>query len=646
MIFASEFLPRWTEVLGWTLLHSVWQGALAAIIVIFSLRLLPLRFSKSRYAVACAGLALLLICNAITFAVLQSETSIDASQYSYLIKNFSAPNVANATVVTPWYIDAINWITEGINDNMWLILMVWCLGALAFSIRLAGGWWFISRLKSDAVILEGEWHEKLQSLASDLKINKIVTLAESTRITTPMVLGFMKPLVLVPVGMLSGLTSSEVETIFLHELAHIRRHDYVVNLAQAFIETVLFFNPFVWIISNIVRREREYCCDDEVITFHGSSTTYANALAQLEHWKLTNSTFALALAANKNQLLNRIKRIMEKTGQKYSLKDRFIPAVLLIVGLVCASWLTVQNKRESAAGPNNNTFASDTTPRKFRSRTTIIRIDENGDTHEQVFEEHDGDEAFIWTPPTPWSDDFESPVISAIPPVPAMPAFPSFHAFPSFPAFPSTDVWIHSTDSDTIPGAWMKHGADWEKFSEEFEKKFSEEFSEFYKTHEKDFDNMMKEMELQFKKEFEEGDFHGQLAPVQRLHELARLEALTNDEHMRLSEHQMAAAEALVELSELQAPMLASVDLMSADLAQLDGNLKIMEEKVERFDTELKEMLIEDGYLKKDEKLTNISWSDDKIEVNGKKIKEADAKRYREKHDKLLSRHFHVNRIE
>ncbi|HEY0769686.1 MAG TPA: hypothetical protein VGD31_05080, partial [Sphingobacteriaceae bacterium] len=384
------------------------------------------------------------------------------------------------------------------------------------------------------------------------------------------------------------------------------------------------------------------CCDDEVIRITGSSHTYAHALAQLEEWKLAKSTFALSLAANKNQLLNRIKRIMEKTGQKYSVKDRFLPAALLIVGLVCASWLTVQKKHDKSV-EENISIAQDTSIKKSKSsRTTIITFDENGDAHEQVFEEIDGD-GFAWAPTTPLPPHVEIP---AIPAVPAVPGFPSFPTFPAFAA-PPADVWrISPGFADTIPGGWMKRGQSWEKFSKEFEKKFSEEFSDFYKTHEKDFDQMMKEMELKFKEEFEHGAFHGQLMEAERLHELAQLEAFAADEHRGLAELQMIEAEVLANLADHQAPMIAGLEELSSDLAHLDESFNALHGNVEIFEAELKEMLVKDGYLKKDEKINSIRWSDDVIEVNGKKIKDSDAKRYHEKHEKLFESRFHVPRIE
>lgn len=646
MILLIDILPHWTETLGWTLLNSVWQAALVMLLVIFVLRILPQRFSKARYAIACAGFFIVFIGSASTFWLLQSnhETS-SVSEVHYFFSTISSEQSIQNESATSWLKQTLVSAVETIDNHMSLILFVWSLGAFAFSLRLISGWWFISSLKSDSTPLSNQWAEKLQSLATNLGMTKVIRLAESSRITTPMVIGFFKPIVLLPVGMLGGLTTSQVEAIFLHELAHIRRHDYLINLVQVIVETIFFFNPFVWILSNIVRREREYCCDDDVVSIHGSSLEYAKALAQLEEWKLTKSTFGLALAANKNQLLHRIKRIMEKTGEKYSAKDRFVPAVLLIVGLVCASWLTVQKNQHSSTEENYTetelVSLQDTTIKKGKSsRTTIITFDENGEAHEQIFEEVDGDtDIAFWmpTPPTPL------PGI-AVPAIPAMPSFPSFPAAP--------DVW-HAAPTpfpDTIPTIWFKGSRNWEEFSEEFEKKFSEEFNEFYKTHQKDFDKMMKEMEKKFKAEFEHGDFHGQLMEAERLHELAALQSLD----INLDAMQIAQEEALASLEHIrevpvidyihEVPGVASLTELSADLAYAQNKLNLLDGRMSEFNKGLKKMLVEDGYLKKDDELKSIKWDDNAIEINGKKVKESDRKKYQEHHDKFWN--FVPNRIE
>ncbi len=626
---------NWTAPLGWTLVNSLWQAGIISLLVILILRILPQRFSKVRYAIACAGISAAFLVSLATFIILANNiddrTGVIAEfAHSSLVSTQEMTTEAQSFSMEQTLAFALGFLDQ----NMRWILTAWAVGALVFSLRLVGGWWFISTLKSESTAVAEHWNEQLQTLAENLGIQKIVQLAESTRITTPMVIGFFKPMVLVPAGMLAGLSPAQIETIFLHELAHIRRHDYIINLAQTFIETLFFFNPFVWILSNVIRREREYCCDDDVIRMHGSSLEYAKTLAKLEEWKLTRSTFALALAANKNQLLHRIKRIMEKTGEKYSAKDRLVPAALLIVGLVCASWLTVQKKNSSSLEEKDSTLAQDTTVKKSRSsRTTIITFDEKGEPHEQVFEEFSGDSDFAFEMPVP-----------PVPPtfeVPAVPSFPNFPAFPSMPA----DVWT----PDTIPGAWYHSGKNWEEFSREFEKKFSEEFSDFYKKNQKEFDKMMKAMEEKFKADFDNQSYlQLKELDMQHLNELVELQSLAaSQQHMALEEMNAAQHLALSTLDEIAAvPFAADLHEMSADLELARVQLDKIHAWSDEFATTIKEMAIKDGYLKKDEKVESLRWQDDEIEINGKKVKEKDRQKYHELHDKYFKEPFIPNRVE
>jgi beta-lactamase regulating signal transducer with metallopeptidase domain len=197
----------------------------------------------------------------------------------------------------------------------------------------------------------------------------------------------------------SGLTTQQVEAIFIHELTHIKREDYLLNLIQSITEAIYFFNPFVWIISSIIRREREHCCDDAVIRSGGNAIAYVRALAHLEEHRMTQTTLALSAIGTKNQLLNRIKRIMEKSVAKNSIRERLIPAMLLIIGIVCASWVTISTKDKVQSSHNlSNLVESDTTIKKKNmrsatySRKRVVSTSPDGTPHEEIAEDFAGDE--------------------------------------------------------------------------------------------------------------------------------------------------------------------------------------------------------------------------------------------------------------
>ena len=178
-------------------------------------------------------------------------------------------------------------------------------------------------------------------------------------------------MILIPIGMCTSLSTEQLETIFLHEIAHIRRKDYLINLLQLMVEAIYFFNPFVWIVSGIMKREREHCCDDAVVQLHGNAKAYAHALATLEELRLSKVGLSLSLAENKNQLLNRVKRLMEKSVKNYSGRERIIPALLLVIGLICASWISTHTSKTelSSINPDRLIVASDTIKKNKKTKS-------------------------------------------------------------------------------------------------------------------------------------------------------------------------------------------------------------------------------------------------------------------------------------
>lgn len=659
-----EFFPSWTQPLGWTLVHSLWQALVIVGLTTLSLRFISLKASRARYAIACAALGLMLITSIGTFLYLSSThtTSIAIGQaarhYSFSMERNSGPLSLS---------DLTGMVTGVLNANMQWIMLIWTCGALIFSLRLAGSWWYVSRLRSEAEIVSDEWNERLQTLSQRLGINKAVTLAESSRISSPIVIGFLKPFILVPAAMLSNLSPEQIETIMIHELTHIRRHDYLVNLIQSFIETIFFFNPFVWTVSNIIRREREYCCDDAVVENNPNAIAYARALAHLEEVRLTRSGFALSLAENKNQLLNRIKRIMETSAKNYSGKDRIIPVLLLLVGLTCASWLSIKNESEvSDENVASKQFPADTVIKKNSksaqySRKSVTVYDEEGEPHEEITEEYDGDESlrpFVFAMPSMPDMVIDIPAIAPMPLITPMPAIsPDVFISPNF------DMGFYM---DTIPAPGFQYGnnGDWEEFSKAFEEKFRAQFGDFYKSHEKDFEKMMKEMgerfgdrfgddfAMQFQKSWSDHDWGNaaDLKEIEREMEAAQEQAMRAQEDAmeQLNDLQMDRNEEMVgkqkemeqrafKMQEQAAELHARQADRSADMQLREAEMRAMEKRMKVFEEQLRVELVKDGYLKKEEALETLNWKEDgNLEVNGRKIKDEDKKKYNDLHERYF----------
>ena len=212
--------------------------------------------------------------------------------------------------------------------------MVWLAGAVVFWVRLAGGWVVAARMRSMLVRrAPPEWQETLRKLGARIGLSRPVRLLVSALVQVPTVVGWLRPVVLVPVGALGGLPAEHLEALLLHELAHIRRHDYLVNILQSVAEALLFYHPAVWWVSGHIRAERELCCDDVAVSVSGDALTYARALAQLESYRPAH--LSAAVAANGGSLADRIARLLGQS--RPAVRTGLGPGVLAVAVLLVAA---------------------------------------------------------------------------------------------------------------------------------------------------------------------------------------------------------------------------------------------------------------------------------------------------------------------
>jgi len=632
------------QALGWTLLHTVWQAGILSLLVIVTLRLIPSRLARVRYGVATSALVFMIVLSIATFIFLTStpnQPEVITTQ-NISVNNYLIPQevVLTTSSNNNYFLQAQSYL----QSYMPFIMVLWITGTFTFSIRVAGGWFYLMKIKQVSTLLDDDWSVRVNELARQLNINRIVSLATSPLIQVPIVFGYLKPIILIPTGMLTGLTTEQLETIFIHELTHIRRHDYIINLFQLWVEALLFFNPFAWILSGIIRREREYCCDD-VVTTYGNTLAYAQALAHLEEVRLTQPGLALSLAENKNQLLTRIKRIMEKSVKNYSGRERIIPAVFLVVGLLCASWLTLSTNRTGKDFPSDKFVVADTTIKKSKSakysRKSTTSNNQAGEPVEKVEETFEGEEELRPLIEPSFDIDFDESFAMA----PPVSDFDMAFAPLAF-----------NFQLDTIPMPAMSN-QNWEQFAEAFEKRFKENFSDFYSSHQKDFNKMMSDMEKEFKPMDHEAWEKHFLKDIERAE--ARARHLSENEVRQLQEeamrhhqeaklHQQAAMERARQVQEVHAKDMARWEKehhehfkkMEEKMKLAEEQMKKVEENMKRFEKELKEELVRDGYIKKEEKIKNLEWNDSgDIEVNGKKIKESDKAKYNDLHRKFFKEH-------
>jgi beta-lactamase regulating signal transducer with metallopeptidase domain len=318
----------WTERLGWTLLHFLWQGILVAALYAIARTLAGDRLAaRGRYAIACASLLTMAVAPALTYWRLGNSAQAapigDLADWS--IRQL-APGGAHSPVIDPW------------QQAMPAIVMAWFAGAAVCSFRLLIGFLFAAAVRrSGRAPAFTEWQQSLDRLIKRMHISRKVQLLATDRVDSPSVIGWLRPVILAPVGMLCGLAPEQVEALLAHELAHVRRHDYLVNVLQGIAESLLFYHPAVWWISNQIRVEREHCCDDLAVAASGDALVYARALAELE--SIRPALFKAALSANDGSLLRRIRRLTNPVAARRP--AGWVAAwplgALLLLGIACVA---------------------------------------------------------------------------------------------------------------------------------------------------------------------------------------------------------------------------------------------------------------------------------------------------------------------
>ena len=323
------------SALGWTLIHFLWQGALVAIAHALIEAATRKASSKFRYGLASTALVVMFLSAVVTFAILLPSPA-------------STTSATTAVEPAAWIPRHSSIVQDTTNYMPWLVYF-WLAGVAVFSLRLGVQWFSLRRVRRQAVRPSAEeWQHRVARISARLGLRRTVRLYESTLADVPAALGWLKPVILVPAGALAHLSQDQMESLLTHELAHVLRHDYLVNLLQSFMETLFFYHPGVWWVSRRMRDERENCCDDLAVSMCGDPVRYARALAEME--SLRNTAPSLAMAANGGSLLRRIQRLLAPQTSTRSIAPLSIVA-LTVVALGVALWATPQSVIRAASQP-------------------------------------------------------------------------------------------------------------------------------------------------------------------------------------------------------------------------------------------------------------------------------------------------------
>jgi GWxTD domain-containing protein len=326
--------------LGWTLAHSLWEGALVALALAAALGVV--HRSRARYAAACVAMLALLAGFCVTYQICLAQQRMEGPRGALALRPAPPDLGAEPFVVkVPERFHAAEYLP-------WLAPF-WIAGVLFFQLRGVAGWMSARRLRRKGVCAATPfWQHRIDRLAARVRLSRPVTLLESCLAEVPVVIGYVRPVILMPVGLLAGLPAGQVESILLHELTHIRRHDYLVNLLQIVVESLVFYHPAVWWISGVMRAERENCCDDLVVATQGDAFAYAAALTALEQNRA--AVRETVLAATGGSLVKRVRRLLvQPEGPRAALTPVFSAAILTIsLAAAMAAWQSTPPLRPPA----------------------------------------------------------------------------------------------------------------------------------------------------------------------------------------------------------------------------------------------------------------------------------------------------------
>jgi len=345
-LYQSPFLIA----LGWSIAESLWQAALLWLMY----QLLSNTFFKNSPSLKHAAAVCAVFGAFIWFGATLVQHYSDIASLSQSVANISENGLTTA--------QAILAITDaGFADSQLMRIAntflpyfstAYLIVLLVLSIKLCNAYIYSRQLRTKGLIeVDSYWANFVSKYAKRIGISRKVKIYFSGFIDVPATLDFFKPVILIPVAAFNHLTTEQVESVLLHELAHIRRNDYLVNIIISVIETILFFNPFVLLLGKSLKKEREHCCDDLVLHYKFDPHSYASALLSLEKMRIGFQTVAVAATGNSNQLLGRVKRIMNVKSTNFNYGQKLLALAVIAFILISIAWLSPNKDLNTAPQP-------------------------------------------------------------------------------------------------------------------------------------------------------------------------------------------------------------------------------------------------------------------------------------------------------
>jgi len=353
----GSIIEKGLQAFSWMLIHSLWQGLLLAFITGIIMTFTKKARSVTRYALITGCLfTFLAICGA-TFMYEWNRGSASSNTLS-MTATISGIGVLRDYAIRHWPAALAQYCSE----HATIIVATWFA---FFSFRcwqMSRAVGYVRRLKTSQYQQPGLiWQDKMIALTQQLQIKKTVTLLESGITKIPVVIGHIKPIIYMPIGLLANLPADQVEAVLLHELAHIRRNDYLVNWLQNIAETIFFFNPGLLWVSSLLKQEREHCCDDVALAHTGNKKQFIQALISFKEHMLYGpaSSYAITFPGKKSHLLQRVTRIIQNRNNALSGGEKiFVLGSLLVCFILLATMANKNEQTNKIALPVNEMYAN------------------------------------------------------------------------------------------------------------------------------------------------------------------------------------------------------------------------------------------------------------------------------------------------
>lgn len=357
------------RALGWALLHFLWQGTLAALLLAACNFALRGSSARARYAVSCLFLVVLLALPLLTFTAVVLQKPAPSSTPARVLAPSAPPlAIANSTpaVAAPSLRDSLTPILP------WIVVL-WIAGVVVLSMRWIGAWAYLHRVRRAVSLpVPPDWNFELHDLMRRAGISAPVRLSIHRLAKVPCVIGWLRPIILMPAASLTGLDWRALEAVLAHELAHIRRYDYLVNLLQTAVDTLLFYHPAVWWVSRQIRIERENCCDDFAAQLCGDRISYARALVDLEQIRAAEPAFAMS--ARGGSLIHRIQRLLRPVETEQP-GPAWLPVLAGVAVIACLVAAMPAAQAPAAQPEQSHDFLTGIVAAGFRNLTVDELID-------------------------------------------------------------------------------------------------------------------------------------------------------------------------------------------------------------------------------------------------------------------------------